>query len=239
MFPKKQKKQTDNKSKLRIKVGIVIVLCLTVLIIYNYYANKQPVTNCDIISYYKIILDNDQFVTKYTTFNNKPIYLQPYKYCNFNELPVLSSRISTRYIAIVNYNNSPMQIPYDSFKVYTSDANTIPINSTQANVIISNIEYPNPQTSKKFFSFNNSKPYIDSIPSNMTALIRPINSQSIYTYSISFKYTGPLNDINMSILLFDPPSTSMYSDMETNFTSFYQINLDHILINNTIIIDFE
>ena len=212
MFPKKQKKQTDNKSKLRIKVGIVIVLCLTVLIIYNYYANKQPVTNCDIISYYKIILDNDQFVTKYTTFNNKPIYLQPYKYCNFNELPVLSSRISTRYIAIVNYNNSPMQIPY---------------------------EYPNPQTSKKFFSFNNSKPYIDSIPSNMTALIRPINSQSIYTYSISFKYTGPLNDINMSILLFDPPSTSMYSDMETNFTSFYQINLDHILINNTIIIDFE
>lgn len=219
---------------------IVIPIMIMILIgAYYYFTNKDdPIKNASVL-HYKAKLGYGVLSTMNTTYNASPKYLTPTVLSSTDELPKFTTYIPSRYIAIVNTGNNTINIPINSFNIYTSETRTIPVTPTDTTVVKATLSYPNIAYGRNTFVFNNISTFNGVILKDEIALIK---LESIYTlnlYSISFQYTSTQTQ-PITLFVFNPPSSDVYNSGQlSGYTSFYQINLENIQQNNKIVIDFE
>jgi hypothetical protein len=216
---------------------VVIVLVCIIIIIYI-KSNKPKNTQPMLISHFKAKLGYNELSTIRTTFNTIPKFLTETKYSKTDDLPKLVTSVPARYIAIINKSENPINITPDSIQVYTSQTSSIPIRPVQANVVKAILTFPD-SYSKPSFSFNNISTYTGTIVPGEIALIKFASLNPIYLYSLIFKYTGGITT-PLTLLVFNPADNTDYSSgVYTRFTSFYQIDLNNISTDTTVVIDFE
>lgn len=219
---------------------IVIMVALTIVIIW--YFNKIPTnTLCPMpIMYYKAILDQGPLAKKYTRFSTEPNYLTPVNYCNSSDIPRMSGGVPARYIAIIGHNRYSLTIPAHSIKIYVSETDQIPVTPMIDPVIAKvSLVLPDSAVYRNSIIFEKMQvPYNGVIDPNEVVIIKLVSNYNMKLYSFSFKYTGT-QEVPLSLYLFNPPSTYNYLSGEpTQYTSFYQINLENIKRNITNVIDF-
>lgn len=229
------------KKDLAIIIALFVIIIICIIVIYAIKSTIPKQNTCStLISYYSAKLGQSPLNVRNTAFSSDPKYLTPTKYCDVNLLPRLTTYIDARYIAIINNNTFPITIPTNSILVHTSEVmNVAPINAINANVVNATISYPDNNLNRDAFIFNNMSTYNGVIQPNEIALIKFTGSSPIYLYSIVFKYIST-ETIPITLYLFDPATNANYSSgQNTSFKYFYQLNLNNITTNTTIVIDFE
>lgn len=229
-----------NNEGLAFVISTLVIITTCIVVFYSIKSTIPKNILCTVpISYYLAKLGDGPLITPKNTFDPTPKYLTELKYCEIDQLPKLSKFINSRYIAIINTQNFPISIPGSSITVHTSETDAIPVNPINANVVKATLAYPDATLGRDVFVFNNMSTYNGNIGPNEIALIKFVSNNPIYLYSINFKYISS-ETIPLTLFVFNPTTNVDYQSGEfTTFKSFYQLNLNSISRNTSIVIDFQ
>lgn len=238
---RKNQKMTNKNDYIVYVIGfsVIIIICIIVIVIVIKKKISEETLQLVMISHYHAKLGTGELSTVNTSYSSSPKYISVTKYSSTADLPKLVTKIPARYLAIINNNTFPINIPIDSINIFISETSFVPAKSVPANVVKATIMYPDAGSGRSEFIFNNIATFNGIISPNEIALIKIVSNNPVNLYSLSFKYTTN-KTIPLTLFIFNPPSNVNFDSGEvTTFTSFYQANLNNISNNTTIVIDFE